>query len=84
MSPCRIFAARGLRDWPAGRAVAGVNSFGFGGANAHVLLEAAPDRAALPSEELDEAGPQLFVLTARSEAALQRLASLHLRRLRRQ
>ncbi|MEI5527872.1 amino acid adenylation domain-containing protein [Streptomyces brasiliscabiei] len=38
--------------WPAhrGPARAGVNSFGFGGTNAHVLLEAAPEQTPAPAE----------------------------------
>ncbi|WP_269744684.1 SDR family NAD(P)-dependent oxidoreductase [Plesiocystis pacifica] len=67
------------RPWPRSRDAqgraqprrAGVSSFGFGGANAHVVLEeyvpAADGRPAC-------AGPQLVVLSARSEAALQRQA----------
>ena len=53
-NPAIPFADLGLRvptapePWPAGpgRPIAAVNSFGFGGANAHVVLEAAPDAAA--------------------------------------
>ncbi|MGP6087641.1 SDR family NAD(P)-dependent oxidoreductase [Antarctobacter jejuensis] len=44
-----------------------VSSFGFGGANAHVVLDAAPERsAAVPLPEVD----QVIVLSARSGAAL--------------
>ena len=55
--------------------VAGVNSFGFGGANAHVLLqEFIPPPAAAPaSAETGDHVPPLF-LSARSEAGLLALA----------
>lgn len=54
--------------------LAGVNSFGFGGANAHVVLRA-PERqspSARPSQRLAP-----LVLTARSDAALRKLASAY-------
>ncbi|HVA26398.1 MAG TPA: SDR family NAD(P)-dependent oxidoreductase [Chloroflexota bacterium] len=47
--------------------VVGVNSFGFGGANAHVALGAPPPR---PPAEQPTAGPQPIVITASSSAAL--------------
>ena len=54
-------------------AVAGVNSFGFGGTNATALL-AAPPAALPPSTPEGEEAPPL-VLTARSAAALKALAT---------
>ncbi|GHF51340.1 polyketide synthase 12 [Amycolatopsis bartoniae] len=51
---------------------AGVNSFGFGGTNAHAILEQAP--AAEPAaDEVDDGRPVLLPLSARSQDALQSL-----------
>ncbi|AEW98743.1 amino acid adenylation domain protein (plasmid) [Streptantibioticus cattleyicolor NRRL 8057 = DSM 46488] len=51
--------------WPAGRhRVAAVSSFGIGGTNAHLVLEAAEPTAPAPEP------PPCLVLSARSEAAL--------------
>ncbi|MEV4443666.1 type I polyketide synthase, partial [Streptomyces sp. NPDC049577] len=53
---------------PGGRAVAGVNSFGFGGANAHVVLAApGPDGAPEPPAP---AGPLPVVVSARTPGAV--------------
>lgn len=59
-----------------GTLYAGVNSFGFGGSNAHVVLQSweAPARTA-PTDAADEA---LFLpLSAQSETALRELARAH-------
>lgn len=69
-SPHIGFDGLGLRvvtgptPWPryAGRATAGVSAFGFGGTNAHVVLEQAP--AAAPDPE--PGGVRLTVLSART------------------
>jgi 1-acyl-sn-glycerol-3-phosphate acyltransferase len=64
-----------LECWPSQSlpAGAGVNSFGFGGANAHVVLQEPP---AVPVPELsDEERPRILVVSARSDRALNELAS---------
>ncbi|MEU4512366.1 SDR family NAD(P)-dependent oxidoreductase [Nonomuraea wenchangensis] len=55
-------------EQPGGRRVAGVNSFGFGGANAHAVLAAPP---AVPPEPAARSRRRLPVMvSARNEAAL--------------
>ncbi|OJD29678.1 polyketide synthase [Diplodia corticola] len=58
--------------WPQGKRYAAVNNFGFGGTNAHCVLEQPPasQPAALPAGE-DDAGadPLLIPLSANDEAA---------------
>ncbi len=58
--------------WPEGRRVAGVSSFGFSGTNAHLLLEAAPDRA--PANAPPTTQGHVLILSARGEPALRELA----------
>ncbi|MCD0450493.1 thioester reductase domain-containing protein [Actinocorallia sp. API 0066] len=64
-----------LTDWPDERRVVGVSSFGFGGTNAHVVLENAP--AAAPAEPAPEAAPQpvLVKLAAAGTPGLRALAA---------
>ncbi|WP_186149065.1 beta-ketoacyl synthase N-terminal-like domain-containing protein [Burkholderia gladioli] len=71
----RIEVLGRTRGWPdTGRAkAAGLSSFGFGGANAHLILGEAPR---LPARPADGPGtPQLVVLSAETAGALLRQAS---------
>ncbi len=73
----RLRVVTELEPWPHPDKplIAGVNSFGFGGANAHVLLEAAPElpSATTPEETL----PRLLVLSAKSKESLAKLANAY-------
>ena len=71
---------RAAEPWaPAsGRRLAGVSAFGFGGANAHMILEEAPE---VPSE--DDTRPRyFFTLSAKTEPALRDLTGRYLEFLR--
>ncbi|MCP4664729.1 MAG: type I polyketide synthase, partial [Deltaproteobacteria bacterium] len=66
-----------VESWPSGQdnAYAAVNSFGYGGTNAHVLLEEAPRQDQYqedPREEMDR--PLLIPVSAKNENALKELA----------
>ena len=65
-----------LSPWPAdaGPALAGVSSFGFGGTNAHLVLEGAPPAITGRPEATRKTVTQLLPLSARSPEALQSIA----------
>ncbi|MGU3778878.1 beta-ketoacyl synthase N-terminal-like domain-containing protein [Burkholderia metallica] len=64
------------RPWPCRehRRTAGVSSFGFGGANAHLILQDAPRLIPKARVETGPNVPRLFALSARTPDALKRQA----------
>ncbi|EME63560.1 type I polyketide synthase [Amycolatopsis decaplanina] len=81
-SPHIDFAGLGLRvvgtgtDWPRYSDVvrAGVSAFGFGGTNAHVVLEEWP-AASFAGRGTETGGPRVFALSARSTEVLRARAA---------
>ncbi len=70
-----FYPAAYLSDWnPAGGVRrAGISSFGFGGTNCHMILEEAPAQVK-STEEYEDRQEQLFLLSAKSQEALKKLA----------
>jgi len=60
---------------PRGKLIVGVNSFGFGGANAHVILQSAPRPAQAPATKLIKNAPVPLVVTGRTQQALRASAA---------
>jgi acyl transferase domain-containing protein/acyl carrier protein len=71
----RLQIARERTPWPAGEQhrIAGVSSFGFGGTNAHVILEEPPPTA--PDRRDVERPLHVLTLSARSRGALSETAA---------
>ncbi|KAH6607076.1 hypothetical protein Trco_003389 [Trichoderma cornu-damae] len=63
-----------IRPWPMHKRFVSINSFGFGGSNAHAVLERVPLSYADLPQGRQNTTPRLFVLSAHDEGAAKRLA----------
>ncbi|POR36838.1 Polyketide synthase [Tolypocladium paradoxum] len=64
-----------IRPWPKNKRFISVNNFGFGGSNAHAVLERPPiSLTDLPQGSRNES-PKLFILCANDDAAAKSMAS---------
>jgi acyl transferase domain-containing protein/acyl-CoA synthetase (AMP-forming)/AMP-acid ligase II/acyl carrier protein len=72
----RIQIPTAIAAWPAqsGRRVAGISSFGFGGTNAHVIVERAEEPRVVGTEPTLERPLHLLTLSARTDQALNEAA----------
>lgn len=63
-----------IRPWPRDKHFISVNSFGFGGSNAHVVLRKVPMAIADLPQDKQSTTPRLFVLSAHDESAAKQKA----------
>lgn len=63
-----------IRPWPRNKHYISVNSFGFGGSNAHVVLRKVPMVIGDLPQDRQSTTPRLFVLSAHDESAAKRKA----------
>ncbi|HLJ24240.1 MAG TPA: SDR family NAD(P)-dependent oxidoreductase [Candidatus Acidoferrales bacterium] len=76
----RIVIPTKVQPWPhTTKRLAGISSFGFGGTNAHIIVEEAPAR--LQPEGLPSRPCHILTLSARTETALKTLAGRYERHL---
>ncbi|KAJ4865372.1 KR domain-containing protein [Trichoderma breve] len=62
-----------IRPWPRHKRYISVNSFGFGGSNAHVVMEKVPFSLIDSPYDTQNVIPRLFVLSAHDEGAAKRV-----------